>query len=226
MCHILSKILSHFGQTGQASPHHYQLDCNLCWGETGGSLSTQSSCRWKHTFLWSPSVNPCILQELIAAFVQSLSCVLLFATPRTVARWAPLSMGFPRQEYWNRLHFLLQGLFLTHGSNWCLLHLLHYGQILYQWSNQARMKVVACQGNEKDTFVKVGLSGALKSQYPFSWSYHMCACEPSFWIRNQSAMLVLIPHEIQKTLAWWNRLPNSPGHTKMGLACKSQMEYA
>ena len=86
MCHILSKILSHFGQTGQASPHHYQLDCNLCWGETRGSLSTQSYCRWKHKFLWSPSVNPCILHELIAAFVQSLSCVLLFATPRTVAR--------------------------------------------------------------------------------------------------------------------------------------------
>ena len=26
-------------------------------------------------------------------------------TPWTVARQAPLSMGFPRQEYWNRLPF-------------------------------------------------------------------------------------------------------------------------
>ena len=29
----------------------------------------------------------------------------LFTTPRTVARQAPLSIGFPRQEYWNGLPF-------------------------------------------------------------------------------------------------------------------------
>ena len=32
-----------------------------------------------------------------------------FATPWTVAHQAPLSMGFPRQEYWNRLPFLPPG---------------------------------------------------------------------------------------------------------------------
>ena len=36
---------------------------------------------------------------------QSLSCVQLFATPRTVASPAPLSMGFSKQEYWSRLPF-------------------------------------------------------------------------------------------------------------------------
>ena len=34
-----------------------------------------------------------------------LSRVQLFATPRMVARQAPLSMGFPRQEYWSGLPF-------------------------------------------------------------------------------------------------------------------------
>ena len=34
-----------------------------------------------------------------------LSRVRLFATPWTVARQAPLSMGFSRQEYWNGLLF-------------------------------------------------------------------------------------------------------------------------
>ena len=34
-----------------------------------------------------------------------LSCVQLFAIPRTVARQAPLSMEFFRQEYWNGLPF-------------------------------------------------------------------------------------------------------------------------
>ena len=37
--------------------------------------------------------------------VQSLSCVRLFATPWIVARQAPLSMGFSRQEYWSGLPF-------------------------------------------------------------------------------------------------------------------------
>ena len=36
---------------------------------------------------------------------QLLSHIRLFATPRTVALQAPLSMGFSRQEYWNRLLF-------------------------------------------------------------------------------------------------------------------------
>ena len=39
----------------------------------------------------------------------------LFAIPKTVARWAHLSMGFSRQEYWSDFHFLLQGIFLTQG---------------------------------------------------------------------------------------------------------------
>ena len=35
----------------------------------------------------------------------SLSHVQLFATPWTVAHQAPLSMGFPRQEYWGGMSF-------------------------------------------------------------------------------------------------------------------------
>ena len=35
---------------------------------------------------------------------------------RTAAHQVPLSMGFPSQEYWS-CHFLLQGIFLTQGSN-------------------------------------------------------------------------------------------------------------
>ena len=41
--------------------------------------------------------------------VKSLSRVRLFATPRTVARQAPPSMGFSRQEYWNGLPFSSPG---------------------------------------------------------------------------------------------------------------------
>ena len=38
-----------------------------------------------------------------------LSCVRLFVTPWTVARQAPLSKGFSRQEYWSGLPFPFPG---------------------------------------------------------------------------------------------------------------------
>ena len=41
----------------------------------------------------------------IACTLSRLSHVQLFETPWTIARQAPLSMGFPRQEYWSRLPF-------------------------------------------------------------------------------------------------------------------------
>ena len=40
-----------------------------------------------------------------ACYLGMLCCVQLFATPWTVAHWAPLSMGFPSQEYWSGLPF-------------------------------------------------------------------------------------------------------------------------
>ena len=50
--------------------------------------------------------------------VQMLSRVSFFVTLRTVARQAPLSMGFPRPEYTGADgHFLLQGIFPTQGLN-------------------------------------------------------------------------------------------------------------
>ena len=38
----------------------------------------------------------------VCVHAQLLSCVRLFVTPWTVAHQVPLSMGFSRQEYWNR----------------------------------------------------------------------------------------------------------------------------
>ena len=40
---------------------------------------------------------------------QSLTHFRLFATPWTIARQAPLSMGFSGQEYWDGLPFLPPG---------------------------------------------------------------------------------------------------------------------
>ena len=44
-------------------------------------------------------------KRLIVIVVQSLRHVLLFETPWTIAHQTPLSMGFPRQEYWSGLPY-------------------------------------------------------------------------------------------------------------------------
>ena len=59
------------------------------WTEKPGRLQATA---WRATSVQSSSV-------------QSLSCVRLFATPWTVARQAPPSMEFSRQEYWSGLPF-------------------------------------------------------------------------------------------------------------------------
>ena len=58
--------------------------------------------------------------------------------PWTLAHQAPPSKEFSRQEYWGGLHFLLQGTFLTQGSN---LGLLHCRRILYQLSHQGNASI-------------------------------------------------------------------------------------
>ena len=53
------------------------------------------------------------------------SCVPLFAIPWTVARQAPLSMGFSRQGYWSGLPFPPPGDLPHQESNLHLLCLMH-----------------------------------------------------------------------------------------------------
>ena len=54
---------------------------------------------------------------LFVCCVQLLSHVCLFATPSTVARWALLSMGFFRQEYWSGLPFPPPGILQDPGTD-------------------------------------------------------------------------------------------------------------
>ena len=63
-----------------------------------------------------------------------------FATQWTIARQAPLSVEFFRQEYWSGLSFLLQGTVPTQGFSPCLLSLLNCRWILLPLS---------CQGSPK-----------------------------------------------------------------------------
>ena len=65
--------------------------------------SIESVMPSSHLILCRPLLLP--VPEVKWSEVKSLSRVRLFATPCTVARQAPLSMGFSRQEYWSGLPF-------------------------------------------------------------------------------------------------------------------------
>ena len=72
--------------------------------------------------LYKSTFKSCVYAKLLQ------SCLTLcnpMAYLWTADRQAPLSMGFSRQEYWSGLLLLLQGIFLTQGSN------LHLSSSLY-----------------------------------------------------------------------------------------------
>ena len=56
------------------------------------------------------------VRSLHVCMLSSFSCVWLFATPRTVAHQAALSIGFSRQEYWSGLPCLPPGDLLGPGT--------------------------------------------------------------------------------------------------------------
>ena len=70
------------------------------------------------------------------------SCPTFLLSPWTAAQQAPLSIGFPRKTTGVGCHFLLQGIFLTQGSNLCFLSLLHCRWILYHWATREAFIIV------------------------------------------------------------------------------------
>ena len=70
------------------------------------------------------------------------SRVQLFVTLWTVAHQAPLSLGFPRQEYQSGLPFPLPGILPSQGSNLSLFSLLLCRRILYCWATRKAYKYI------------------------------------------------------------------------------------
>ena len=105
-------------------------------------------CKWigKHSELENQSSGESLPHDLFSAdqvvhsylmpwmcMLSHFSCVQLFATPRTVAHWAPLSIGFSRQEYWSGVPCPPPGGLPNPGSNPGLLRLPHCRWVLYHW---------------------------------------------------------------------------------------------
>ena len=71
-----------------------------------GSVTRVYYCTTKHQAIYDIQRKR---QNGSCTHAHSLSHVRLFATPWTIARQAPLSMGFSRQEYWSGLPFPTPG---------------------------------------------------------------------------------------------------------------------
>ena len=99
--------------------------------------STKINSSFLSSFNRLHQLNPLIL---LCSQVKSLSCIQLFAIPRTIAHQAPLSMESSRQEDWNGWPFPSPGIFPTQGSN---LGLLHCRQTLQCLSHQGSHYVLS-----------------------------------------------------------------------------------
>ena len=73
-----------------------------------------------------PTLSDKFISYNFPFLVCSFSIVQLFVTSWTIACQTPLSIGLSKEEYCSGLPILLQGIFPTHGSNPCLLCLLHW----------------------------------------------------------------------------------------------------
>ena len=94
---------------------------------------------------------------------QLQSCVQLFESSWTLALQAPLSMEFPRQEYWSEFYFLLWVILPTQGLN---PHLL-----LWQACSLLPSHQESCI-SFRAIIIKCYILGGLTNKYifPQSWS--------------------------------------------------------
>ena len=81
---------------------------------------------------------------------QLFSCVSLFATPWTLVRQVPLSMGFSRQECWSGCHFPLQEISqLRDQTHVCSIGrwiLYHYATWVHSWDKTGNISAICNPG--------------------------------------------------------------------------------
>ena len=120
---------------GEAWTAFSALRTNLGAGAAPGLDGQYHECQWMQNviafFKELTSAGVDTNRTCVCVCAQLLSHIWLFATPWTGAHQTPLSMRFLRQNTGVGCHFLLQGIFLTQGSN---LSLLHWQADAYHWA--------------------------------------------------------------------------------------------
>ena len=107
-CHFLLQCMKVKSQSevAQSCPTLSDpMDCSLPGSSVHGIFQAR-------VLEWVPLPSPIYVYNMkkMCTYAQSLSHVQKFATPWTVAQQTPLSMGFPRKEYWSGLPFLMPGM--------------------------------------------------------------------------------------------------------------------
>ena len=87
------------------------MGCIVCGAAKSWTWLSDFHFRWLYIYIWW--MEKMWLCRYIV--VELLSCVQLFATPWTIAHYAPLSLGFLRQKYWSGLLFPFLGDILDLG---------------------------------------------------------------------------------------------------------------
>ena len=141
---------------------------------------------------------------MCCAVLSGFSHNWLFEAPETVARQAPLSMRFSRQEYWSGLPCPFPGDLPNPGIEPRLLHHVH-------WQTGSLPLVppgfTSMPAFEKDRFVfKTNLRfiAKLNGRYniPSTSCFHVATSCPSIKILHQSGTFVTIDEPILPLLLW------------------------
>ena len=117
-----------------------------------------------YLFAASSAMSPWIREAVPARYIGSV--VSDSATPWTVARQAPLSMGLPRQESWSGLPCPLPGVFLT--QDWS--HVSH-GACTGSWVLYRRRHLASPRGRVHD--LNWSFSSLLAQETSNNWPYSM-----------------------------------------------------
>ena len=132
-----------FGWTLGVGDGQGGLVCCSSWGCKGSD--TTERLNWTELKIYNINLHRVISwnDNIIRHFKYCSGCGGLvaklcptFVTPWTLAHQSPLSVWFPRQEYWSGLPYSSPWIFLTQDSN---LGLLHCRRILYQLSHQGSL---------------------------------------------------------------------------------------
>ena len=109
--------------TNDDGPTGYPRANKWNWTRTSHCIQTGNESKTK---AWNKTVVNLHNHRRSFLSASLLSHVRLIATLWTAASQAPLSVGFSGKNTGMGCHALLQGIFLTQGSNSCLFHLLHW----------------------------------------------------------------------------------------------------
>ena len=112
LCHQLPNVLNFLGfyRTSQSPMQgHSRKPTNRCWplprdGELQKRTVSIKSPECRHAYCWAYICERSRFYNSSLLFSRQVTSTA-FTTPRMVAHQAPLSMGFPGQEYWSGLPF-------------------------------------------------------------------------------------------------------------------------